>query len=517
MLARWRASLVILLAAAPALVVLAGLVGAWLTPAGDALQHQWRYLLPDASRNTLILVTVVAIGSALLGTTLAALVALCDFPGRRFFSWGLLLPLSIPGYVLATVFAGSLDYSSPLYSWLREEIGWQWPSIRSLGGAALVLTLTLFPYVYLIARVAFESAAQRYLEAASLLGRTRLQATREVLLPLAAPAILAATALVAMEALADFGVVAALNVDTLTTALYRAWYGMFSLVTAQQIAGFLVVMALLLLLLEQRARQAVRMRESGGISLRRRRLKPLPATLATLFATVTLGVAFAWPVVHLLSWASTHVAADLDTRYWGYLLRSVTLAGLGALLIVLISTLFVYARRADVGWVTRGFAPLATAGYAIPGTVLAVGLYAPLTQTLPWLQGTLFVLFIAYITRFFAVGHAPMAAGLARLPMALDEAALLLGSRPLERWRKIHWPMLKGSVAAAFVLTFVDLMKELPITLLTRPFGFETLAIRVFELTSEGEWERAAVPALALVLAGLWPLKWLAGRMSHAT
>jgi iron(III) transport system permease protein len=160
---------------------------------------------------------------------------------------------------------------------------------------------------------------------------------------------------------------------------------------------------------------------------------------------------------------------------------------------------------------------LATAGYAIPGTVLAVGLYAPLTQALPWLQGTLFILFIAYITRFFAVGHAPMATGLARLPIALDEAALLLGSRSFERWQKIHWPMLKGSVAAAFALTFVDLMKELPITLLTRPFGFETLAIRVFELTSEGEWERAAVPAIALVLAGLWPLKWLAGRMSHAT
>jgi iron(III) transport system permease protein len=320
-----------------------------------------------------------------------------------------------------------------------------------------------------------------------------------------------------METLADFGVVAALNVDTLTTALYRAWYGMFSLVTAQQIAGFLVIMALLLLLLEQHARRALRMREAGGVALRRQQLKPLPAALATLFATVVLGISFAWPVAHLLSWASTHFAADLDARYWGYLARSVVLAAAGALLIVSISTLFVYARRQNVSWVARSFAPLATAGYAIPGTVLAVGLYAPLTQSLPWLQGTLVVLFVAYLTRFFAVGHAPMAAGLARLPIALDEAALLLGSRPLERWQKIHWPMLKGSVAAAFVLTFVDLMKELPITLLTRPFGFETLAIRVFELTSEGEWERAAVPALALVLAGLWPLKWLAGRMSHAT
>ncbi|MFZ9872825.1 MAG: ABC transporter permease [Steroidobacteraceae bacterium] len=517
MRARWRSTLVILLAAAPALVVLVGLVGAWVAPASDALQHQWRYLLPDAGRNTIVLVLSVAVAAGVLGTALAALVALCDFPGRAFFSWALLLPLSIPGYVLAAVFAGSLDYASPLYSWLREQWGWQWPSIRSLGGAALVLTLTLFPYVYLIARVAFESAAARYLEVAALLGRTRVQAAREVLLPLAIPAILAASALVAMETLADFGVVAALNVDTLTTALYRAWYGMFSLVTAQQIAGFLVLIALLLLLFEHRARSAVRMRESAGISLRRERLYGWRALLATLLASLVLGVSFAWPVAHLLSWASEHWAADLDARYWGYFLRSITLAGLGAALVVSISTLLAYARRDNSGWVGRSVTPLATAGYAIPGTVLAVGLYAPLASAAPWLQGTLVIVFVAYVARFLAVGHAPVAAGLARLPTALDEAAILLGSRPRERWLTIHWPLLKGSMAAAFVLTFVDLMKELPITLLTRPFGFETLAIRVFELTSEGEWERAAVPALALVLAGLWPLKWLAGRMSHAT
>jgi iron(III) transport system permease protein len=185
--------------------------------------------------------------------------------------------------------------------------------------------------------------------------------------------------------------------------------------------------------------------------------------------------------------------------------------------VVTISTLLAYARRDSVGWIGGSLAPLATAGYAIPGTVLAVGLYAPLAATLPWLQGTLVILFVAYVARFLAVGHAPIAAGLARLPMALDEAAILLGSRPRDRWQRIHWPLLKGSIAAAFVLSFVDLMKELPITLLTRPFGFETLAIRVFELTSEGEWERAAIPSLALVLAGLLPLKWLAGRMPHAT
>ncbi len=339
MRARWRSTLVILLAAAPALVVLVGLVGAWVAPASDALQHQWRYLLPDASRNTIILVLSVAVAAGVLGTALAALVALCDFPGRAFFSWALLLPLSIPGYVLAAVFAGSLDYSSPLYSWLREQWGWQWPSIRSLGGASFVLTLTLFPYVYLIARVAFESAAERYLEAAALLGRTRLQAAREVLLPLAIPAILASSALVAMETLADFGVVAALNVDTLTTALYRAWYGMFSLVTAQQIAGFLVLMALLLLLFEHRARSVLRMRESAGVSLFRERLHGWRALLATLLTSLILGVSFAWPVAHLLSWASAHWAADLDARYWGYVLRSIALAGIGAVLVVPISKL----------------------------------------------------------------------------------------------------------------------------------------------------------------------------------
>ena len=517
MSARQRATLVILLAATPALVVLAGLVTAWWSPASDALQHQWRYLLPDASRNTLLLVLTVSLGAALLGTVLAALIALCEFPGRQFFSWALLLPLAIPGYVLAAVFAGSLDYASPLYTAVREQFGWQLASVRSLPGAALVLTLTLFPYVYLIARVAFESAASRYLEAAALLGRTRLQAAREVLLPLAAPAILAATALVAMETLADFGVVAALNVDTLTTALYRAWYGMFSLITAQQIAGFLVLIAVGLLLLEHRARSRLRQREHGGAPPARQRLNPAQSFAALLFIGATLGVAFLWPVLHLLSWAREHIASDLDARYVGYLLRSVSLAAGGALLIVSVAGALAYARRAEPGALGRSLAPLATAGYAIPGTVLAVGLYAPLTQSMPWLQGTLIILLIAYLTRFMAVSHAPIAAGLARVPVALDEAATLLGSSRGERLQRIHWPLLRGSAAAAFVLTFVDLMKELPITLLTRPFGFETLAVRVFELTAEGEWERAAVPSLVLVLVGLWPLKWLAGKMPHAS
>jgi len=512
-----RASLIIFLTAAPTLLVLAGLIGAWWSPAGDALQHQWRYLLPEATLNTVVLVVIVSAGSAILGTLLAALIALTEFPGRRFFSWALLLPLAMPGYVLAAVFAGSLDYASPLYTLIREQFGWQLASVRSLPGAALVLTLTLFPYVYLIAKVAFESAASRYTEAATLLGRTRLQATREILLPLATPAILAATALVAMETLADFGVVAALNVDTLTTTLYRAWYGMFSLVTAQQIAGFLVVIAVVLLMLEHRARSAVRFREYGGNAAHRQRLSAWQSAAALSFIGIILSSAFLWPTVHLISWAREHFATDIDSRYFGYLTRSLLLAGSGALVVVSVASVLAYARRSGPGVAGRLLAPVATSGYAIPGTVLAVGLYVPLTQTLPWLQGTLVILMIAYLARFLAVSHAPVSAGLARLPSAVDEAATLLGSSVGERLQRIHWPMLRGSVAAAFVLTFVDLMKELPITLLTRPFGFETLAVRVFELTAEGEWERAAVPSLVLVLVGLWPLKWLAGKMPHAS
>ena len=531
---RWAAGALVLLAV-PALLPLASAAAAWAVPATEVWAHQLRHVLPRVTVNTALLLVLVGSATALLGTALAWLVAAHEFPLRRVFAWALLLPLAVPAYVLAVVFAGALDYAGPLQGWLREAIhpGLRLPPVRSLGGAALVLTLSLYPYVYLLARVAFESAGSRPLEVAQSLGLDRGAALRRVLLPLARPAVAAGVALVCMETLADFGVVAALNVDTFTTAIYRAWYGMFSVTAALQMAALLGLAAVLGVWVERRARGArgYAGHRSGG-ELPRRPLRGREAAAAIACAGGVLAVAFVLPTVQLVAWAWQHAATDLDARYWAFAGRSVALAASGALVVVAAALVHGYALRGEPrGWVV-GLGRVATAGYAIPGTVLAVGLFAPVAGLNNWLQdrldaalgsgapqlflqGTLLAMFVAYLARFLAVGAGPVESGLERIHRNLDEAAALLGQRGVARLRRVHLPLLRGSLFAAAILVFVDLMKELPITLMTRPFGFETLAVRVFEMAAEGEWQRAALPAVLIVAAGVIPVVLLARRATH--
>ena len=467
---------------------------------------------------------------ALLGTALAWLVAGHEFPGRSIFAWALLLPLAVPGYVLAVVFAGALDFAGPLQSWLRDTLGpgVRLPPIRSLGGAALVLSLCLYPYVYMLARVAFETGGARTLEAAQTLGMDRRTAFRRALLPLARPAIAAGVGLVCMETLADFGVVAALNVDTFTTAIYRAWYGMFSIAAALQMAAVLALLALAGVWVERRlrgGRSFAGQRPNGALP--RLRLTGARAFAATGLASLVLAVAFVLPMAQLAGWAAQHAATDLDERYWGFVGRSLAIAASGAAVVVAAAVAHGYALRLEPrGWV-QGIGRLATVGYAIPGTVLAVGLFAPVAglgnwlqdlldsawgETAPqlFLQGTLLTMLVAYLARFLAVGTGPVESGLARIHRSLDEASAMLGVRGAAQLRRVHLPLLRGSLLAAGALVFVDLMKELPITLMTRPFGFETLAVRVFEMAAEGEWTRAALPSVLIVAAGIVPLVLLA-------
>lgn len=533
--AAWAAPVIVLLAV-PALLPLLSAALAWASPAGEVWTHQLQHVLPRVSMNTAVLLALVGVATAALGTSLAWLVAAYEFPGRRAFAWALLLPLAVPGYVLAVVFAGALDFAGPLQSWLREAVhpAVRLPPIRSLGGAALVLTLTLYPYVYLLARVAFESGGARMLEAAQSLGLDRRTAMRKVLLPLARPAIAAGTALACMEVLADFGVVAALNVDTLTTAIYRAWFGMFSVEAALQMAGVLALLALVGVAVERRLRGGRAFASSRDVEreFRRQRLSGARAVLATAAAALVLGAAFALPMAQLLHWAWTHAASDLDARYWGFALRSALLAASGVLVILVAALLHGYALRAGPRPWVAGLGRLATVGYAIPGTVLAVGLFAPVAAMNGWaqdwldgtlgesapqlfLQGTLFTMLLAYLARFLAVGTGPVESGLARIHRSLDEVALTFGVRGLRRLRRVHLPLLSGSLLAGAALVFVDLMKELPITLMTRPFGFETLAVRVYEMAAEGEWERAALPSVLLVAVGLVPVGLLARRVAH--
>jgi len=532
---RCAAVVAVVLLAAPALLPLLSAAAAWGVPAGDVWQHQLQHVLPRVAGNTVLLLVLVAAATAVLGTGLAWLVAGHDFPGRGFFAWALLLPLAVPGYVLAVVFAGALDFAGPLQSWLRESVhpGLRLPPIRSLGGAALVLSLCLYPYVYMLARVAFETVGARPLEAAQTLGLDRRAAFRRALLPLARPAVAAGVGLVCMETLADFGVVAALNVDTFTTAIYRAWFGMFSIAAALQMAAVLALLALAGVWIERQLRSDrsfAGQRPSGALP--RQRLTGLHAAAATSGAAAVLAIAFALPMVQLLAWALQHAASDLDARYWAFAGRSVALAASGALVVVTAALLHGYALRMERRPWLLGLGRLATVGYAIPGTVLAVGLFAPVAALNNWLQGrldlacgadapqlflqgTLLTMFVAYLARFLAVGTGPVESGLERIHRNLDEAAMLLGARGGARLLRLHLPLLRGSLLAAAVLVFVDLMKELPITLMTRPFGFETLAVRVFEMAAEGEWERAALPSVLIVAAGVLPVVLLARRVTH--
>jgi iron(III) transport system permease protein len=528
-------ALVVLLLALPALLPLLASLWAWLAPATEVWAHQFRYVLPRVAINSALLLVMVGALTALLGAGLAWLVAAHEFPGRRLFAWALLLPLAVPGYVLAVVFAGSLDYAGPVQTWLRDRLGYAGalPGVRSLGGAALVLALTLYPYVFLLARNAFESNGGRALEVAQSLGLTRGQALRRVLLPAARPAIATGVALACMEALADFGVVAAFNVDTFTTAIYKAWFGLYSVDAALQMAGLLALLALTGLAVERRLRGGAQYASSRVPSaVVRARLTGWRATLAFAAAAGVLAVAFALPFAQLLAWALRHAATDLDLRYWGFAARSLLLAASGTLVVLAAAVALGYALREESRVAVRAAGRLALSGYALPGAVLAIGVFVPVVAVArlaqSWLDasfapgvvpavaaGTMVAMLLAYLARFLAVGYGPIESGLARIHRHIDECAESLGASGFARLRSIHLPLLRGSLLAGGALVFVDLMKELPITLMTRPFGFETLSVRVFEMAAEGEWERAALPSVLLVLVGLVPIVLLGRRVAN--
>jgi iron(III) transport system permease protein len=520
----------------PALIPLGVIAGALVAPDTAVWSHLSRFVLPDVTWTSLQLVVAVGLLSGVLGTGLAWLTAMCEFPGRRFFDWALLLPLAMPAYVLAFVAVGFLDYSGPLQSWSRDWLGSsRWvPPVRSLGGAVLTLSLSFYPYVYLLARSAFLTQGRCALEAAQTLGYAPRQAAWHVGLPMARPWIAAGVALVCMETLADFGAVSIFGVNTFTTAIYRAWFGLFSVRGALQLAAVLLLFVLLAVVLERYSRAAPSFTSARDSSREQRRygLSALGAGLACVTASTVFVIAFAAPMLQLISWSWQHAAGDLDARYVGLVIRSLTLAGTAAALIVGASVLLAYVQRRAATRLAAGAIRVATLGYAIPGTVLAVGILVPvigLNNLLQgWLrawfgseapalllQGTLLTVLVAYLARFLAVGFNPVDTGLQRVTRNIDEAAVGMGVSGAALLRRVHLPLLRTSIATATIMVFVDVMKEMPITLIVRPFGWKTLAVQVFEMTSEGQWERAALPAAAIVIAGLLPVALLTRRSSH--
>ncbi|HQZ31083.1 MAG TPA: iron ABC transporter permease [Arenimonas sp.] len=513
----WRRALAWTLAL-PIVLPALWLGSAFGLPQPDVWPHLFDQVLPLALRNTLALLALISVFALLPGVGFAWASARFEWPGRRLFDWALVLPMALPGYVVAFVYVGLADYAGPLQSAWRALGGAPagFPELRSVPGAAAVLALVLYPYVFLIVRAAFLRQGSAAMDAARSLGHGPLSAFLRAALPMARPAWVAGLTLVLLEALADFGAVSILGVDTLATAVYKTWFGLYSLPAAAQLAFAMLGAVALVLVLERMARGRARHATRQGLAPPRRKLAGWRGWSVTALAALTVGLGFVVPVLQLVAWSWEARAAlpEVGEAAW----NTARLAAMAALVVLALSLVFaLLARRSggDRGVQAAGFA--AGLGYAVPGTVLAVGamwLLLAAERALPWLSGlalssSLVGVLLALAARFFRVGHEATEAAFQALRPSLLESARLLGVPAATRLRRIVLPLLRPGLVAALLLVLVETVKELPATLMLRPFGWDTLAVKIHAYTSEGLWAQAAWPALWLCAVGLLPVWWL--------
>ena len=519
--------LLLLLVFALLLLPVLTVLGAWLqwdARSAEVLSGMASTVLPDYVLSSLVLCAWVLLGVVSMGTVSAAAVTLFEFRGRRVLEWALLLPLAMPAYVVAYAYTDFLQFSGPVQSWMREQWGMQGrvlPEIRSLWGAACVLALTLYPYVYLLARSALAERATHLMEAARLLGAPLSRRIREVALPLARPAIAAGSALALMETLADYGVSSYFGVQTFTTGIYKAWLVMDDRMAAAQLATLLLLVVLAVLLVERRAQSRLRFASSRAPDRAREaqpvRLRGGAQVLAQVLCLMPVLLGFVVPVVLLLQalWTSGEAIAWPWDRFLVWTWNSFRLGVLTAVLAVMAAFWLGFeARRQAQGpviWAVQGVG----LGYAVPGAVIVVGLLLPVgwaqsqwpdSGVGAWMTATLLGLVWAYLVRFVAVALQSVQSGYARIPHSFDESARMLGTSWWRLWQVVHWPLMRRSVAAAVLLVLVDVMKELPATLVLRPFNTDTLAVMAYQLARDERLGEAALPSLALVVVGLFPV-----------
>ena len=504
----------------PILIVLLS----WTQPVADIWTHMRQYVLPQVLKNTVILLLMVTLISGVIGTALAWVTSMYRFPGQRFFAWALMLPLAMPAYVLAFVTVGIVDFSGPLQTALRE-FGFTTaiPSVRNVWGAGLVLSLAFYPYVYLLARQAFLSQGRRAIEAGQMLGLSRSKVFFRLALPQALPWVIGGLLLASMETLADFGAVSVFNVDTFTTAIYKAWFGFFSLTTAAQLAALLIGVVFIVVLFEQYWQAKRGNTVTQGSSQRFEASKPAKWGMALLCTLVFL-IAFLIPFLQLLYWTALNFQQDFDARYIDFVTNSLMIASMTTIFIAFLAIIIAWVKRQYPDKSTKLMTTLANLGYVVPGTVLAVGIFIPIAwldnqliafgiTSAQFLSGSVIVMLLALSTRFMTVSFQPVDRQLQRLTVNQEAAAKLLSDSPYQRWRQVMLPVLSPGVLTGLLMGFVEVMKEMPITLMTRRQGWDTLAVRVFEMTSEGMWGRAALPSLLIVLVGLIPV-WILLRQS---
>lgn len=519
-------TLLCLLLALPVL----GVLGAWFSfdaAAWAVLRHQASTVLPEYAQQSVLLAVTVGVGVIVLGAATAAVVTLTEFRGRRFFEWALLLPLAMPAYVLAYAWTDALQFAGPIQTGLRQAFGWRgalWPDPRNLWSAALLFILCLYPYVYLLARAALAERAVQMMEAARLLGAPLGRRVREVALPMARPALAAGAALALMEVLADYGVGAYFGLTTFSTGIYKAWLVMNDRIAAAQLASVLLVVVAALLLAERSAQRRLRWAASRSGPQHSAEARPVPlggraAVAAWVFCALPVLLGFVLPVLWLLRllWNEARYSEfglPLE-RFAQWALTSFQLSALAALAATALALALGFVLRRDQGPLLKPAARVLSLGYAVPGAVIAVGVLLPVG----WLQarfpdagvaalatGTLFGLTYAYLTRFSAVALQSVEAGYARVPVSVDETAQLLGTAPLRVFARLHLPLMRRSALAAALLVFVDVMKELPATLVLRPFGSDTLAVVAYNFARDERLAEAALPALAIVAVGLIPV-----------
>ncbi|MFK7792264.1 MAG: ABC transporter permease [Devosiaceae bacterium] len=505
------------------------IVLSFLQPAAEeTLANLAQTVLPRYIINSAFLVLYVGVGVAVLGTGAAWLVTACQFPGRRVFEWLLILPLAVPAYVMGYAYTEFLSHPGAVQTLLREVTGWgprdYWfPRIRSLEGAAVMFTFVLYPYVYLLARTAFLTQSVAAFEAARVLGHSPWRSFVRIALPMARPAIVIGVALALMETLADYGTVAHFAVQTFTTGIYRSWFSMGDRVAAAQLAGALMTFVFVLIWIERMQRGKARYQSARStMPIQRFKLSGWKSAAAITFCMLPLTVGFLLPVVLLIDLAIDGGHALFGPRYVGFIRNSFLLACLAAGITILIAIALPSIQRVAkapvLGLVTR----IAAMGYAIPGSIIAVGILIPMAgfdntldafmrerfgiSTGLLLTGTIIGLLFAYTVRFLAVALAPVESAFERITPHMDDAARVLGARKTRVFAAIHAPLLRGGILTGALIVFVDVMKELPATLILRPFNFETLATQAFRLASDERLAEAATPSLVIVAVGLLPV-----------
>ena len=495
----------------------------------DTWGHLADTVLPEFIRNTVVLCVGVGLGVSSIGITAAWLTTMLDFPGRRFFQWALILPLAVPAYVMAYVYTDFLQFVGPLQSWLRETFGWRageywFPDVRSPGGAVAMFMFVLYPYVYLLARTAFLERASGMLEAGRSLGLGPWGCFFRVSLPLARPAVVAGSALALMETLADFGTVSYFGVQTFTTGIYRAWFSLGDRVAAAQLSAALLAFVVLVLVLEHASRGRARFNNTS-----RQQVIPIPIRLSPLLGGVAafacfmpLLLGFLLPAGLLLQMAFVEGDAQFGARFVDLARNSFVLASATALLAVLLAVVLGYAARLARSRLPHALNRIVGLGYAVPGSVIAVGVLIPVTRLdnviAGWWQdvfgvnpgllltGGIAALVYAYISRFLSVALHTVETSLGKITPSMDDASRCLGFGKWGTLRRVHIPILRGSLLTAGLLVFVDVMKELPATLVMRPFNFDTLATQAHTLASDERLAEASTAALTIVAVGLLPM-----------